>query len=357
VSTPSVRGTRLPGRGGHLGQHAGGGSPAALSVALVGAGRRGLTGYLPALQSHGSLRLAAVVETPARIAELGDLPGLAVPMYESIEACVEAGKPDLAIVATPHDCHVPLTSLLLKAGIPTLLEKPPARTCGEFKTLVKTSEECGTPLATALPFHYQDRYREFIRSLRSPLLTDAKVIVAAQVPRWPGIDNWRLSRERAGGGVLIDLGYHYIELILHCLGRPDSSSVRLEVAGAPGDEVEDEANLSLRFEARRVDITIKLRSGIDVERRNELAIFKKEHAVGTNSGFTVFEKNGTASNPAPPAASGIIAQISSLLREGFLAGSGSWPRVLRAQIKVLTLLDELYANASPVGRIPERIRV
>lgn len=356
MSTLSVRGNRLPGRGGQLGQHAAGASPAVLSVALVGAGRRGLTGYLPALQAHGSFRLAAVVETPERLAEPGDVADLAVPMYESIEACVKADEPDLAIVATPHDSHVPLTSLLLEAHIPTLLEKPPARTSDEFNALVKISEKYGTPLATALPFHYQDRYREFIRSLRSPLLSDAEVLVAAQVPRWPGVGNWRLSRERAGGGVLIDLGYHYIELILNCLGWPDSNSVRLMATGDPGDEVEDEASVSLRFEARRIDVTIKLRSGIDLERRNELAILKNGRDADTNSGFTVFEKNGTSVNPAPPAASGVIAQLGSLLHEGFLAGGGSWPRVLRAQLRVLTLLDELYANASPVTSIPERIR-
>ena len=58
-------------------------------------------------------------------------------------------------MATPHDSHVPLAQGLLRAGVPTLLEKPPARSAPELATLLKLSQELQTPLATSLPLHYR----------------------------------------------------------------------------------------------------------------------------------------------------------------------------------------------------------
>ena len=91
----------------------------------------------------------------------------------------------------PSDCSAP--------GVPTLLEKPPARSAPELATLLRLSRRRRTPLATSLPLHY--RYPRFIAHLGSPELTDAEVSIRPDVASWPGAGSWRLSRERAGGGV------------------------------------------------------------------------------------------------------------------------------------------------------------
>ena len=198
------------------------------SVILIGAGRRGLSVHLPALDACGSLRLIGIVDVKDRIAELTEIPALTVPIHDSLDSALVGSQPDLAIVATPHDSHVPLAKVLLRARVPTLLEKPPARSAPELATLLRLSQELETPLATSLPLHY--RYMQFIGQLRSRELTNAEVSIRADVSSWPGADSWRLSRERAGGGVLIDLGYHYLELLVACLGPPDGKLALLTKA-------------------------------------------------------------------------------------------------------------------------------
>jgi predicted dehydrogenase len=326
-----------------------------ISVLLVGAGRRGLNAHVPALRAIKPMRLAAIVETPQRIAELQATPELAVPLYDSIDSALAAETLHLAIVATPHDSHVPLTIRLLKGHIPTLLEKPPARNCHEFAELMQASDDNHTPLNAILTLHYQSRFKDFIRTLRSPTLTDAKVFVAADVPSWPGAGHWRQSRERAGGGVLIDLGYHYLELLVTCLGVPQSFAVQLRT-NSPTDDVEDQAHASLYFGARRITVDISLQSGSELARRSELLIVADQKPIFaiSSSEQAAWEHNHPSPPPKPSAA---IAQLTSLVGTGFLAGGGSWRKTLARQIKVLSLLDQMYADAEYRSEISERVLV
>jgi predicted dehydrogenase len=328
--------------------------PRNVSVLLVGAGRRGLTALVPALRASKPMHLAAIVETPERIAELRGMPDLEVPLYDSIDSALAAFAPDLAVVATPHDSHVPLTARLLGGQIPTLLEKPPARNRVEFSELIRASEDNLTPLTTVLTLHYQTRFNDFARTLRSPALTDAKVFITADVPSWPGIGRWRQSRVRAGGGVLMDLGYHYVELIVACLGLPDQLAVKLRAKSA-SDEVEDQAHASLYFAARRITVDIGLKSGADFSRHSEVLIVRDGEPVFASASDPGRRPSEHPSGAALPRA--VMAQLAALLSTGFLAGDGPWRDTLARQLSVLSLLDRMYAGAEYQAEISERVLV
>ncbi len=321
-----------------------------LSVILVGAGRRGLGAHLPALDSCRYLSLTGIIDTKERIAQLRETPALSVPMYDSLDPVLVGPRPDLAIVATPHDSHVPLAAKLLRAGVPTLLEKPPARSARELATLLELSRDLQTPLATSLPFHYRACHQPFIQLLRSAELTDSEVNICASVPRLQGADSWRLSRERAGGGVLIDLGYHYLELLVACLGAPAEMRALLTHAADTGSEVEGEALVSLRFADRRLQVWLRLRSWPDSARGSELSITRAGELIHhtAEAGPAGARPGGGSPQPAPLAA----AQLEALMTSGFLSGRGDWYQVLCRQHLVMGLLDELYASAHHIACPP-----
>jgi len=319
------------------------------SVILVGAGRRGLGAHLPALDAGRHFRLTGIVDTKERIAQLREISTLTSPMYDSLDQVLADQRPDLAIVATPHDCHVPLAQQLLCAGVPTLLEKPPARSASELATLLKLSRELQTPLATSLPLHYQRGYQRFRRLLASPAFTDAEVSIRATVTSWQGTDSWRRSRDRAGGGVLIDLGYHYLELIVACLGSPDEKSVQLTRAPGTGCEVEDEARLSLRFAERRLLVQLWLQSHPQAAKGTELFI-RRDGAVvyhGTPGAAPYRGRDHGQAQPTPAA-----AQLEALVASGFLDGRGDWHHDLDRQRAVMLLIDDLYACAEYEACLP-----
>lgn len=320
------------------------------SVVLVGAGRRGLGAHLPALQNCGYLSLTGIVDTTERIAQLRGTPTLTVPMYDSLDPVLAESKPDLAIVATPHDSHVPLAEELLRAGVPTLLEKPPARSAPELGRLLKLSHDLQTPLATSLSLHSRIRYQTFIRLLRSPELTDAEVNIRASVPSWQGVDSWRLSRQRAGGGVLIDLGYHYLELLVACLGAPIGMSALLTHADDARSEVESEALVSLWFADRRLQVQLWLQAWPDSGRGCELSIKQAgapiHHTSDTGPAGTA-PTEADSQLPSPAA-----VQLNALVASGFLDGQGDWYQTLCRQHLVMELLDELYASADHIACPP-----
>lgn len=324
------------------------------SVVLIGAGRRGLGAHLPALHNCGSLSLAGIVDTTERIAQLRGTPTLTVPMYDSLDSALVELKPDLAIVATPHDCHAPLAEELLRAGVPTLLEKPPARSAPELGRLLSLSHELRTPLATSLSLHSRRRYQRFIRLLRSPALTDAEVSIRASVPSWQGVDSWRLSRQRAGGGVLIDLGYHYLELLVACLGGPARMSVLLTHAEDARSEVEGEALVSLWFADRRLQIQMWLQAWPDSPRGYELSIARGGVSAYHASDAGPAGISPSAADPASPSPSPspAAAQLNSLVASGFLDGRGDWYQTLCRQHLVMELIDKLYACADHIACPP-----
>jgi dTDP-4-amino-4,6-dideoxygalactose transaminase/predicted dehydrogenase len=266
---------------------------------------------------------------------------------------VELSNPDLAIVATPHNSHLQLARSLLEAEIPTLVEKPPARNAAELAELIQASKDNQTPLATVLPLRYKAGYQEFIRLLRSSSLTDATVDITADVPSWPGIGNWRLSRENSGGGVLIDLGYHYLDLVVANLGRPDKSSAQLRTQAHASDAIEDEAAVSMWFEDKRVAVSIRVRSGIGLVKCSSLLITRNGTIIYSSSPPVRRAEHHSLPEPRPRAGTDTLAQFEFLLRAGFLAGLGRWDTDLSEQLEVMSLVDDLYATADYLPKFPE----
>ncbi|HEX5376492.1 MAG TPA: Gfo/Idh/MocA family oxidoreductase [Solirubrobacterales bacterium] len=101
-------------------------SPEPLRLGIAGCGRIAERGYLPALGGLPEVRLAAVADPdPARAAGL--LAGLdGASRFEAVGPMLAAGEVDALLVATPATDHVASASLAAEAGVPCLIEKPPA---------------------------------------------------------------------------------------------------------------------------------------------------------------------------------------------------------------------------------------
>jgi predicted dehydrogenase len=107
-----------------------------LNLGLVGCGRLAEQGYIPALATTPGLRLAAVADVDAarraRLAALGAplaaAPCTRVATFDSASALLEGTRLDGLVVASPAGDHVATATLAAAAGVPCLVEKPPAPT-------------------------------------------------------------------------------------------------------------------------------------------------------------------------------------------------------------------------------------
>jgi predicted dehydrogenase len=144
-----------------------------------------------------------------------------------------AAEVDAAVVAVPNDLHASVASELLEAGVHVLCEKPLGRTAAEAREIAETAKRTGSTLAVG-------HFRRFFPSSRlvgdlisrgacgSPTHITA---VEGFADAWSSRSLFPLDRERAGGGVLLDLGSHVLDLLLFWFGDLEAGAYRDDAHG------------------------------------------------------------------------------------------------------------------------------
>jgi len=158
-----------------------------------------------------------------------------------------AAKPDAVYVATPAHLHREHVDACARAGVPVLCEKPLGLSVAEAEEMIGNCRRAGVPLGTAFMMRFQSQHQEALRLVREGRL-GTPVYARAQLSCWyPPIGGaWRQDPARGGGGALIDLGGHCIDLLEMFFGpvrRANCRACRI-VQGYP---VEDGAVATLEF--------------------------------------------------------------------------------------------------------------
>jgi predicted dehydrogenase len=110
---------------------------AVLTVGLVGCGRLAEAGYVPAFARVAGARIVAVADPdPARRDRVADLAGRSVTAHVDTRTLLEEAGPDAVVLATPVQCHLDDARAASDAGVPALLEKPPAPDASTAAALV-----------------------------------------------------------------------------------------------------------------------------------------------------------------------------------------------------------------------------
>jgi predicted dehydrogenase len=145
-----------------------------------------------------------------------DLPNRAAriraPVLASIGEMIDA-KPDIAVVAVPHDAANELARQLLAAGIRVLLEKPIGRSLREAEALA-ACEQRSRQLLIGHNYRFYRGVRALFADLRrgefgTPISLS---FVLGHGGSPDDVTSWKLDPMRAGGGCLIDPGIHLFDL-------------------------------------------------------------------------------------------------------------------------------------------------
>jgi oxidoreductase len=197
-------------------------------VAVVGLGWAGRELWLPRLRDHADFEVVAVVDAdPASRARFGEVPGIAV--KSTVDSLTHRAV-DLAVVAVPNHLHTEVAGSLLASGIPVFLEKPVCLTSAEVGVLAAAERNGGMLLAGSAA-----RCRGDVGELARvvPELGEVRHVDLAWI-RSRGVPQatWFTQRDKAGGGVLFDLGWHLLDTLAFLLGP-----VRFaQVTGATSDD-------------------------------------------------------------------------------------------------------------------------
>jgi predicted dehydrogenase len=161
-----------------------------------------------------------------RLRELGGLYGVSN-LYRSWEDLVARDDLDVVSIGAPNHLHAPIAIAALKGGRHVLCEKPLARTGTEAEGIVRAAREAGRAVHIA----FTQRERGDVQALKRHVEEGNLGRIYHAKATWmrrngiPGMGGWFTSKEMAGGGPLIDLGVHMVDMALFLMGDPGVESV------------------------------------------------------------------------------------------------------------------------------------
>jgi predicted dehydrogenase len=197
-----------------------------LRVGVVGLGFAGETHLKSYLQIPGVEAVALAGLEDAKLKQLGatyNVPHL----YHHYEDLLRRDDLDIISVCVPNYLHAPITIAALERGCHVLCEKPLARTAAEAESMVQAAINANRVLQVA----FNHRARGDVQTLKQYLDTGSLGRIYHAKATWmrrngiPGVGSWFTSREMAGGGPLIDLGVHVLDIVMHLLGEPEITTV------------------------------------------------------------------------------------------------------------------------------------
>ena len=190
---------------------------------MVGGGAVVQQCYLPALDRLGALQGCAVLEPDARTAGRLRLawPGVAMrehELHDELSRGDETPPWDAAVVAVPNYLHAAVTELALERGLDVLCEKPLALVPSVCERLGERARQTGRRLAVGMVRRFLPSMRALARALRAGLVGPLRYVQVTHgsAYSWP-TESAEPFLPR-NGGVLADMGVHYLDLLAHLLG-------------------------------------------------------------------------------------------------------------------------------------------
>jgi 1,5-anhydro-D-fructose reductase (1,5-anhydro-D-mannitol-forming) len=202
----------------------------------------------PAIQASANGRLAALFD-PDPVSRHRAQAVFDVPAHDSLAAFLATPGLGAVYVAAPNHAHRALVEAAAAAGLPVLCEKPMATTMEDAQAMVDACARAGVRYATAFDQRFHAAHRTLAGMIAEGQLgavTAIRIVYACWLPAdWAG-DNWRIDPRRAGGGALMDLAPHGLDLAAYLLNEPLIDVAAMGQARVHHYQVEDGALLMAR---------------------------------------------------------------------------------------------------------------
>jgi predicted dehydrogenase len=136
-------------------------------------------------------------------------------------------KVDAISVCTPNHMHAQISIDALNAGKQVLCEKPSARTYAEAKAMQEAQAKTGNMLSIGVVNRFSSKVRKIKSIIDNGELGEIyHVYVSFRAERSiPGLGGAFTTKAISGGGVLIDWGVHYLDIVMYCLNDPAIKTV------------------------------------------------------------------------------------------------------------------------------------
>jgi len=128
---------------------------------------------------------------------------------------------DAVVIALPHDLQTGMAERALRAGKHVLIEKPIAVDLPSAERVVRAAKESGRCLAVAEEYRLSPLVQAAHTLIRQGVIGKVVWVQVAAAGAHRPLQKWKNQRGSMGGGVLIDVGVHYVDILRFWLGEPE----------------------------------------------------------------------------------------------------------------------------------------
>lgn len=208
-----------------------------LGVALVGMGRYASRQLAPALEQTKLCKLAAIVTgTPSKAEAWREshpqLDGH-IYDYDTFEQMADDDSIDIVYVVLPPGMHAEFTIRAAKIGKHVICEKPMAVSADECQSMIDACDVAGKKLSIGYRLHFEPHNLEARRLGQEQVFGPVKLIHSSFGFRIGDPNQWRLKRDLAGGGAMMDVGIYCIQAARYVTGEEPVSVTAQEVKTDP----------------------------------------------------------------------------------------------------------------------------
>jgi predicted dehydrogenase len=193
-----------------------------LGIALVGLGTYSTDELGPALKETTKCYLAGVVSGDAKKREKWktdfDLKNENILGYENFDDISQCPDIDIVYVVLPNAMHAEYVIRAAKAGKHVISEKPMATTVDDCRKMIEACEQAGVRFSMGYRLHFDPFNQEMMRLGQNEMFGPIKKIVAKNGMDVGESDQWRLNKELAGGGPLMDVGIYCVQGVIYTMG-------------------------------------------------------------------------------------------------------------------------------------------
>jgi len=323
-------------------------------LGFLGTGWIGLN-RMKALLEKGICSASGVCDTLPENASRAKEAADGAVVYDTLEEMLEA-TPDGIVIATPSALHYEQCLLALKRGVPVFCQKPLARTAAESREIIDTARKKDKLLSIDLSYRYTHGMQQIEQLVRSGELGEVYAADLTFHNAYGPDKAWFYSPRLSGGGCIIDLGIHLVDLAMWMMEFPDVKNVSSfltsggKVIYDPSATSEDFASAqieTLTGSVIRITCSWNLPAGRDAEIKAAFygtkasAVF--ENVSGSFFDFEARLNHGTSSRviSLPPDDWGGRALIAwtEKLRE-----SSGFDEEVSSYEKVAAVIDRIYGR-------------
>lgn len=190
-------------------------------VGIIGAGGIAQTAHIPSYKNIENVEVVAVSDiNREKLQYVSDRFGIPQTFTEW-ERLVEADI-DAVSICSPNAFHAEQSIKAMESGKHVLCEKPVCLTGAEVEKVFSTSEKTGKKFMAAFPRRFSGEAKVLKPMIDAGDFGEIYYIKAGYLRRRgiPGLGSWFTSKKLAGGGPMMDVGVHMLDLVIYLAGAP-----------------------------------------------------------------------------------------------------------------------------------------